>query len=168
MKHILSILCVALITGCTASYQQSELTEPTVKLDPSKAVTIATPDDGWYEDKEYKNSGQMTASAVRAEFAKHATQTDISETCAQVDCVDAQTYGYLVVPTILHWEDRVTEWSGKADRLEIQLQVYDVASGTEIANATLQGKSKWATFGGDHPQDLLEAPVTEYVAALYE
>ena len=119
MKHTLSILYVVLITGCTASYQQSELTEPTIKLDPSKAVTIAMPANGWYEDEEYKNSGTMTASAVGAEFAKHATQTDISETCAQVDCVDAQTYAYLVVPTILHWEDRVTEWSGKLDRLEV-------------------------------------------------
>jgi hypothetical protein len=68
----------------------------------------------------------------------------------------------------LHWEDRATEWSGKSDRLEIQLVIFNVHTGDELANATLTGKSKWATFGGDHPQDLLENPILEYVASLYK
>ncbi|WP_254924651.1 DUF4823 domain-containing protein [Aeromonas sp. A35_P] len=30
-----------------------------------------------------------------------------------------------------------------------------------------EGKSKWATFGGDHPQDLLPEPTEKYVNSLY-
>jgi hypothetical protein len=41
------------------------------------------------------------------------------------------------------------------------------ASGKEIASVVLSGKSRWATFGGDHPEDLLPEPVGQYVATLY-
>ena len=167
MKHIFSIVFVVL-TGCAASYQQSQLTELTISLDPSKAILISTPDDGWYGEKEYRNSGKMTANAVKRAFSKHAKTSLVTNTCSNVDCVDAQQFAYLAVPSILHWEDRATEWSGKSDRLEVQLMVFDVKTGTELANATLTGKSQWASFGGDHPQDLLDKPIDEYVAALYE
>ncbi len=34
-------------------------------------------------------------------------------------------------------------------------------------SAIIKGKSGLATFGGDHPQDLLPKPVGEYIDALY-
>ena len=36
-----------------------------------------------------------------------------------------------------------------------------------IDSAIIKGKSGLATFGGDHPQDLLPKPVGEYIDALY-
>ena len=71
-------------------------------------------------------------------------------------------------PEILHWEDRATEWSGKSDRIEIQLVIYDAVTRKELANSSYTGTSKWATFGGDHPQDLLPEPTYQYVNGLYQ
>lgn len=34
----------------------------------------------------------------------------------QVAAVDGG-FAYLVLPTLLHWEDRATEWSGKRDQI---------------------------------------------------
>lgn len=68
---------------------------------------------------------------------------------------------------ILHWEERATEWSGKPDRIEIQIIIYDLSTKKQIVNSTYTGKSKWATFGGDHPQDLLAEPTQTFVDALY-
>ena len=79
----------------------------------------------------------------------------------------AAQYRYYVAPEILHWEDRATEWSGRPDRIEVQISIYDVNMQTEIASSVITGKSAWATFGGDHPQDLLPEPTNAYVASLY-
>jgi hypothetical protein len=72
------------------------------------------------------------------------------------------------VPEILSWEDRATEWSGIPDSIEIKLSLYDGASGQELSSVVITGKSKWATLGGDHPQDLLAAPFRKFVESLYQ
>ena len=139
-------------------------------LDPGKTVLISVPADGMYGSTVYDNSGRMTAEAVRAAFAKHASSADIITGCTGKDClniVDDQMCGYFVMPVIRHWEDRATEWSGKSDRIDIQLVIFDAATKEEVANSSYTGKSKWMTFGGDHPQDLLEEPTNELVNDLY-
>ena len=75
---------------------------------------------------------------------------------------------YLVQPRILHWEERATEWSGKPDRISIRLELIEVSSGETLDTTVLSGKSRWATFGGDHPQDLLPDPLSRYANALFE
>jgi hypothetical protein len=77
------------------------------------------------------------------------------------DCADSHQ------STILHWEDRATEWSGIPDKVEIRIDVIESARGDTIDSAIVKRKSGLATFGGDHPQDLLPKPVEDYVASLY-
>jgi len=81
--------------------------------------------------------------------------------------IPTERYEYYIQSEILHWEDRATEWSGLPDRIEIKISVYDTHSGAELASSILSARSKWATFGGDHPQDLLPEPVKQYVESLY-
>ena len=73
----------------------------------------------------------------------------------------------MAIPEILHWKDRATEWSGIPDKIEVKLSVYESNSEKELASTVLSGKSKWATFGGDHPQDLLAEPLNKYIGTLY-
>jgi len=156
--------------GCTATYQREVISTPAVVLERGKAVLIGTPKNGSYESKEYVSSGSQTANAVKAAFARYSNDVAISR-CPDRDCLLAEAgskYAYLIVPEILHWEDRNTEWSGKPDRLEIKLIVIDALNRADIASVVLNGKSKWATFGGDHPEDLLPEPVSDYVATLYK
>ncbi|NCF25983.1 MAG: DUF4823 domain-containing protein [Gammaproteobacteria bacterium] len=42
-----------------------------------------------------------------------------------------------------------------------------MSTGEVIDSALIDGKSKWATFGGDHPQDLLEKPLADYARSLF-
>ena len=169
--HFTALVCAAAVTACTATYNAKEVQQATAKLDPTRGVLISTPDNGSYGDTQYQNSGSMTAQAVRAAFLQHTGRADITTNChgeACLSAIDTAKYGYYIKPEILHWEDRATEWSGKADRLEIQLMVFDAATGALVANSTYTGKSKWATFGGDHPQDLLPEPTRTYVNSLYQ
>lgn len=168
MHKLLIILSAILATGCTAKYTQSDVSTNPGKLDPRRPVMIATPTDGHYVDKVYSGSGSMTATAVRAAFAQHSNHVSIATTCQDLICLRQQgSAAYYVVPEILHWEDRATEWSGIPDRIQVKLAIYD-ADGAEPLTATvLSGKSKWATFGGDHPQDLLPGLLQKYVKAQY-
>ena len=159
------------VIGCSSTYRHSEFQAPMTRLDPSKGVVIVVPEDGWYEQIQYRNSGRMTAHAVRAAFSKHAKRTTLAQGCSDAEClaqVDITRFGYLVKPVILHWEDRATEWSVKPDRIEIQLIVYDTVTLSEVANASYMGKSKLTTLGGDHPQDMLPEPTGKYVSSLYK
>jgi Domain of unknown function (DUF4823) len=170
MLRIGVLLLAIAATGCTSTYTQSTLASPTVKLAVGKIIAIANPANGSYGGKEYAGSGQSTATAVRAAFAKFAKETSVIAECQTVSCLTEKvgaTADYLVVPEILRWEDRATEWSGIKDKLEVKLSVYDAKSGKELAASALAGKSKWATFGGDHPQDLLPDPIDRYVESLF-
>jgi len=169
-SKIVLILLTLILTGCASTYKHSEVQAVEAKLDRNIGVLISTPKDGWYQDIQYQKSGAMTANAVRAAFSKNASRVDLVDHCHGDDClkaIDFKKYGYYVKPEILHWEERNTEWSGKPDRIEIQLIVFDAVTGKELANSTYTGKSKWATFGGDHPQDLLPEPTNGYVNSLY-
>lgn len=168
---LLYFLLGVFIMGCASTYKYNEISPTETKLDRAKGVFISTPEDGWYENKQYRNSGRMTANAVRSAFSKYASRAEVTSDCHGDDCfsrIDTNKYGYYVQPEILHWEERATEWSGLPDQIEIQIVIYDTATKSEIFNASYKGKSKWMTFGGDHPQDLLPEPTDQCVSSLYK
>ncbi len=75
------------------------------------------------------------------------------------DTALSDNWEYLVYPTILHWEDRATEWSAIPDKVEVKIEVVEAATDRSIASAVIKGNSGLAAFGGDHPQDLLPEPI---------
>ena len=170
MRFILLIVAVATLAGCAAKYDQVSLSPPDTKFSKDGPVIIATPPNGYYGTTEYFSSGRMTAIAVNSAFSKHVHTTKISNDCKNIECLKGKyptEFRYYVVPEILHWEERATEWSGLPDRIEVQLSIYEQGTWKEIASTHITGKSKWATFGGDHPQDLLPEPLNNYVDSLY-
>ena len=170
MRYVTISVLLLTVLGCASTYQENSLKAPTQQLQVGKSILIATPENGYYENKTYTSSGRMTADAVRNAFARYSNDISVSAECSDLDCLrntQSESVDYLVVPEILHWEDRNTEWSGIKDKIEIKLVVYDAATGNELASTIIAGKSKWATFGGDHPQDLLPEPLKRYVESLY-
>jgi hypothetical protein len=158
------------ILGCASTYTQKDVSKVASKLLSDKSVAIAVPVDGQYGPTVYSGSGHMTATAVRAAFARHSNSVTIVANCKDLNCLMTdrkQISDYYVVPEILHWEDRATEWSGIPDKIEIKINVFDGLTGNNIASSIISGKSKWVTLGGDKPQDLLPEPLNAYVETLY-
>lgn len=169
LKYLL-ILLALLFTGCASKYEQKEVKSLHSKLDTNKKVVISTPKNGMYGNIIYPNSGKMTANIVKAAFARNVSDVKVVNGCSNLSCLsssDKKNYDYYVKPTILQWEDRATEWSGKSDIVEIKLEVYDLKTLKRLSAISYSGKSKWATLGGDHPQDLLNEPTSKYVNGLY-
>lgn len=166
------LLCIPLVilAGCTSTYALRR-TGVAHKLPIDSGIYVSLAEDGRFEQTAYPHSGEMTARAVEIAFKKHVAKVERGATAetlpAAVEQARAKGRAYCVIPRILHWEDRATEWSSKPDQIEIHLMLIDVSRGETLETVTLTGKSKWATFGGDHPQDLLPKPVGEYVDSLF-
>ena len=171
MRLISVVLFVTLLTACADSHQLMRMGGGLKTLDRGGMVYVSVPGDGRYGQTTYIGSGQNTTQIVVLAFSQHANRVESGH--EQQDFDSALTAArkisakYLVVPTILEWEDRATEWSGIPDKASIKLAVVDVDTGATIDTVIIKGKSGLATFGGDHPQDLLPKPVGEYVNSLY-
>ena len=170
MKRAFRVSFAILLAGCSAKYSTNNIQERTEHLVKDVSVVISQPTDGVYETHTYSGSGRATADAVKAAFLRHSDNVTVFADCDDVTCLTANhsiSRGYYVVPKILHWEDRATEWSGIPDKIEVKITVYNAESNNRVASTIINGKSKWATFGGDHPQDLLPEPINMFVSNLY-
>ena len=162
----ITLLVLFSLTGCT-SYNRQVLKSPSGKLQQNYSVSIKAPRDGRYGTQTYNRSGQMTADALSAGFLKYSPDVKVVPVDFQRIDLLGKRNTYYGEPAILHWEDRATEWSGKPDRIEIKLDVYDAESMSHLSSVVFSGKSKWFTLGGDHPQDLLQKPIEDYLNMLY-
>ena len=171
-KLCMAVSALTLLVGCADTHQLvRQGNSNNIKLSASDSVYVAISRDGVYGDNVYKGSGATTSEILLASFAKRAEKVEEAQSYQSYDdslnVARSEHFRYVVVPTILHWEDRATAWSGIPDRVEVKVSVVDVSTGKPVASAIISGKSGLATFGGDHPQDLLPKPVEEFVASLY-
>ncbi len=173
MRHLLIAACLVLAVGCADSHhliQDNKYAQE--KVSPDGTAYIARPADGYYGKIHYEGSGAMVAQMLQAALLDYMMQVDISagweKYPAALKAARRDGYTYLFFPTITHWEDRATEWSGIPDKAAVRLVVIDTASGRTLSVATVEGTSGLTTFGGDHPQDLLPEPLKEYVDQLFQ
>lgn len=169
MKKSGLFLLAIILSACTAKYDV--LRHDNQQLSMSDSYFIAKPDNGKYGTIDYVNSGEMTQNAlfnelkrlnIKVEKEKHTQEKQIS-------LINARDKGFdiLIFPTILHWEDRATEWSGLRDRAKINLELISTQSEQTIDNALLDLVGTWWTFGGLHPQDMVNEAVENYFQKLF-
>lgn len=171
MRRLLIISFAVLLISCADSHQLMRMGGQVQKLIPGELVYVSVPADGRYGQTIYYGSGQNAAQIVVMAFSRHSSRVEggnaHQDFDASLDAARKIGARYLVVPTILEWEDRATEWSAIPDKASIKIAVIDVATNATIDSVIIKGKSGLATLGGDHPQDLLPEPTEEYVASLY-
>lgn len=171
MRYFLILGIVVFLTGCADSHQLLRTGSASVKLDVSKSVYISIPRDGKYGHINYQGSGVNASQIILMAFSKHSNVVETGHQYQSYENALAYAlknkFDYLVYPTILEWEDRATEWSAIPDKASIKIAIINCETGNTVDSAIIKGKSGLATFGGDHPQDLLPKPVGEYIDALF-
>lgn len=171
-RRILLVLVVLMaMLGCADSHSlKVNQVDSNVQLDPNSAVYIALSHDGQYGNHYYAGSGKMLSQTIKSELVAIMNNVVIAKAPedydAALDFASMRKFDYLVYPTILHWEDRATEWSAKPDKVKVKIVVVDVKSGAVVQSGIIDGKSGIATFGGDKPQDLLPIPIKEFLAGM--
>ncbi|MCW8330943.1 DUF4823 domain-containing protein [Photobacterium sp. SDRW27] len=173
MKRIIIALCLASLWGCADSHSLN-VTElnVTTKINATQSAYIALSKDGSYGEHYYAGSGRMLSQTIQGSLIKRLHNVEVAGKpelfVEALNSAKQSGYDYLFYPTIMHWEDRATEWSAKPDKVTVKIAVIDVDSQTEITSAVVEGKSGLATFGGDHPQDLLPNPVEKFTTQLFD
>ncbi len=174
MRKIIIACFIAALTlgsGCQTTSVEPVAAGPVRKIAPGARIYIVTPRDGRYGDQQYQGSGETVASAFDGAFSRYADSVIIGSSGDDTKDIFAaakeKQCQYIVIPKIIHWEDRATEWSGIRDKMEIFVKVVSVETNIEVVSAYINGKSGWATFGGDHPEDLVKAPVAQFAASLF-
>ncbi len=171
LPAITAFLAAIFLTACQTTTVESASSAPTKKLTRGTSIYVVTPADGSYGGKQYTGSGVAVSSAFEAALSRYADSVIVGErqgsTAEAVAAAKEKKCAYAIIPKITRWEDRATEWSGIRDKMELFVKVVRVEDGAEMASAEVKGKSAWATFGGDHPEDLLKAPVQEFVSSLF-
>ena len=168
---ILTTLLILGLSGCSSKYRIDSLNAPSTQLARDGGFYVMLARNGSYGRRLYRRSGYMTTQAVAtALFAQNAKAIVAEKVESLEDAFSSarrRGMNYVFEPIIRHWEDRATEWSGKFDRITLQFAVYDSRTKKQLASTTARASSKWGTFGGDHPQDLLPVPTKRFVNRLF-
>ncbi len=164
------VFTAVIISGCTSNYDYANMPASQKSLNTDKSVLISVPENGRYTNKHYEKSGEITAKALANAVDPYASSVVITDSCHGSSCLtsaNSQKYTYYMEPKIMHWEDRATEWSMRLDRIQIGVKVYNLATKKELDSSEFVASSKLMSWGGDHPEDLLDEPFREYTKSLY-
>jgi hypothetical protein len=166
-------LVTLLFAGCKSTYTETDLTpgQKPPLLRNTTRVYVALPHDATFKKTVAQGSGKQTAEALFVAFSKYSRLTSIAkfpESASEaIESARQWSADYLLYPTILKWEDRATEYSGRRDRLELKVELIDLKDSKVVFSRNITGTGKWMTDGGDSPADLLEQPVEEFANSLF-
>jgi hypothetical protein len=172
MKKIIAILlafsAAILMSGCTASYQ-SEFLHPQATMQTQTRFLIVTPEIGRYGDIEYSTSGVEVVTALTKELKNYSQSitTILSPvTIENIRDEDLQNSDYVFIPQILHWEDRLTGWSFRPDRIQVRFDIYN--NQRELVNSYLiTGRSAYVVWVSRQPNSLLKKPIRDMLKTFF-
>lgn len=171
MRYALPLTLIFMLSGCADSHSWTPQSQFSAKLSANDRIYISTPADGEYGDHVYMGSGRNTAKIISSAINAKSRYVRTGGIAENVEDALAQAQhanqDILIFPTILHWEDRATEWSMIPDKVEIKIDVVQAHTGNLINSVIIQGTSGLSTLGGDHPQDLLPHPVAEFASSIF-
>ncbi len=169
-KLFLLFLTTLLLSSCTSAYKSEYKNSNSEKLEKNKKIAIAVSEDGAYGSDVYSGSGKILSKRIKQKLENYSSDVNIfknNETLNDFSEDEINAYDYIVIPEIIHWEDRITAWSGLPDKVEISIEIFD--SQRKLLNsANLSGRSAVMTLGPTDPIDILEKPLTEYFASIFE
>ena len=170
MKRMITTLLLCLcITSC-AHMNITPVSGSSEKLDKSGKVLVVAADDGRYGATIYTGTGNELASLLIIEFAKYASGQENLPHMALDKAISAaklKNAKYVVIPEVLHYEDRNTVWSGRRDHITVKVTVYLAEDGSVAQSSMITANNQWATLVNNRPMVLLNKPLAEMVKNFY-
>ena len=169
-KTLVILFALLFFQGCGGTCRYLKPFDTSVTLDKTLPVLVATPKNGWYGGRQYKNSGEATAREIKRVISLYAAGPVTISDCNNITCLDDQTknsHRYYFVSEILHWENRATAYTFRPDRLIIQLDVYDLKTGEKLNSFTSKSRSAILFTARNTPFALIRHPVNIFIRSLY-
>ncbi|MCL2524558.1 MAG: DUF4823 domain-containing protein [Betaproteobacteria bacterium] len=106
-------------------------------------VCVLVPPDASFEGKPYPGSGGEVAEKIRdalRKFVKFSRLVSQEQANALAVCREKEATLALET-TILHYEDHITGWTGKPDRIELKLFLYKIDQPDQRRSIFYEAKS---------------------------
>ena len=87
-------------------------------------------------------------------------------TIEQIYPQDLAQTDYVIIPQILHWEDRATGWSFVPDRIEVRFDIYNNQRQL-IDSYLINGRSAYIVWVSKQPNSLLPKPIRAMLKELF-
>ena len=162
------VVVASILVGCKSTLRVQSYQAPAAKLRSEGAVFIVVPQDAYDEP----GSGKKCADTMLEAFRPYASRLKLSDEVATLGVhltnSLARGFTYVLDTKINRWEEEPTEWTGKPDSLDLEMHLLQTQDGMVVSATHFDGKSKWATFGGDHVEHLLKPLADGWVRAMYE
>lgn len=168
MKTLIILALTAAMGGCAANKNvipAHQAAPPNVDR-----CCVTTSPDGRYGDEVYTGSGRELSNRIVALLRESGMPQSVVVPAADAKAGAAQCQAEgaraMLIPAILHWEDRATQWSGSLDRITVDVAVADVATREILRRGTFQANNAWATFVNNPPEDLLDDKFAAFIRQL--
>ncbi|MDH5755498.1 MAG: DUF4823 domain-containing protein [Nitrospinota bacterium] len=160
MRPFATVILCSLLVGCvSANTSVDRLNTALVNFDKNFSAMVVQPADGGSLGKTYRGSGAKVAfefaRAMKPLVADVKISPNSSDNQSLFEDARKQNVRYLLIPQIMHWEDRATQWSGIPDRMEIQVELIDLVTGDTLDTSSISSNSSDVEF--------TDAPVGEMV-----
>ena len=166
---ILYVLSLLIFTGCSATLEtvHSEISPElnSVELQKTRLVINNTePGTAASNGRLYALSGIYLSNCIKDIVTNFNPSVKLMNKVLTEDEIlvklrENKDIDYLIFAEINNWEDHATEWNFVPDLIDIDIKLIEVNSGKIMARENFKSRSKIATFGGDHPQDMLAYPL---------
>jgi hypothetical protein len=171
-KSVLLLFVCAFMVGC-ASAEVITKTKTIQKLDNTETVFLNLPKDATFETTNYKRSGNIYDNALAKYLNMQSVNVivaDAVEKDVEKSKIEAQNAGarYLFFSTLLHWEDRATNWTLRLDRIIVNVKVFDIATNQLVYSGNLEANNMWFAFINYPVYRLLNNVLPKLMIELYE
>ena len=172
MKYVMTAILVMLMAGCSVPRNVREGGAVSgQQVDAHKTVLVLSVKDGQEQGQAPAvGSGRGMAAALRKALSEHgiplsiSQSTDLSEGLNEAKQGD---FGYVLQCVITLWEDNATAWSGKGDKLNISVEMYDAKTHRLVAASSDKRTATGATFVSGSPDRLMDQVATGALGRLY-
>lgn len=152
MERLLLMFALGSLTSCVA-VPTSQVVPIEGEYIPTKSkvapVCVVVPDDGSFDGRAYIGSGKLVAERVVAtldDIGMPSILVSSVETAQPPSCVEAGSELRLD-SQILAYENHVTGWSGKPDRIQVRLSLSLMAEPSRSRNAIYIAQSNLIASG---------------------
>jgi hypothetical protein len=175
MKNQFILILFLIFVGCVSQHEKTipkqveDITSMNLPYNQSDKFGVMLSRDGKYETIDYPNSGMNVSLRIKKDLHEIFKDVVLVETINRKKAIDdskKQDLKYLIIPQILHWEDRATNWSGKPDIIKIQLSLYDVNFDKIIESVLFHAESSWWTLVNTPPEEMLDQSFDQAVLDL--
>lgn len=171
MKKLIYLLGFSLLlVSCTSTYKYDFSNLGDNLLEKDKSIAISVSEDGSYGSDVYDGSGRKLSNVIKKTlqpYSKNVTIAKRNETIDDFTAEELSKADYIIIPSILHWEDRATAWSALPDKVEVCIEIYN-SNKELLKSGTFSGTSSSMTLSSNDPSELLEEPLKEFFKTVFE